>query len=68
MTTMSDLIDRVVEAMKATEFDCAGWQPDCLRELARVAIEAVRADEPVVHRPQPSADKLNGAFKRATTW
>ena len=39
---MSNLVDQVVEAMKATELDCASWDPDCLRELARAAIETVR--------------------------
>jgi hypothetical protein len=42
---MSDLVDCVVEAMKATELDCASCDPDCLRELARAAIEAVRAQD-----------------------
>jgi hypothetical protein len=43
--TLSDLVDRVVEAMKATELDCAGWHPDSLRKLARAAVEVVRVHE-----------------------
>ena len=42
---MSDLVDCVVEAMKATGLDCAEWHPDSLRELACAAIKAVRAHE-----------------------
>jgi len=42
---LSDLVDRVVEAMKATELDCAEWHPDSLRKLACVAVEVVRAHE-----------------------
>jgi hypothetical protein len=42
---MSNLVDRVVEAIKATELDCASWDPDCLRELARAAIEPARAQD-----------------------
>ena len=41
---MSRLVDSV-EAMKATELDYASWHPDCQRELARAAIEAVRAHD-----------------------
>ena len=61
---MSDLVDRVVEAMKATDLDFAGWHQDCLRELACAAIEAVRSHGP--QRSPPGPDKLNDAFKRAT--
>jgi hypothetical protein len=43
--TLSDLVDRVVEAMKATGLDCAEWHPDSLRRLARAAVGAVRAHE-----------------------
>ena len=42
---MSDLVDRVVEAMKATELECAEWHPDSLRKLACAAVEVVRAHE-----------------------
>jgi hypothetical protein len=42
---MSDLVDRVVEAMKATELRIGPWHPNYLRELACAAIEAVRAHE-----------------------
>ena len=43
--TLSDLVDRVVEVMKATELKCGPWHPDYLRELACAAIGAVRAHE-----------------------
>ena len=43
--TLSDLVDRVVEVMKAAELKCDPWHPDYLRELARAAIGAVRAHE-----------------------
>jgi hypothetical protein len=42
---MSDLVDRVVEAMKATELKIGPWHPDYLRELACAAIQTVRAHE-----------------------
>jgi hypothetical protein len=42
---LSDLVDRVVEAMKATGLDCAEWHPDSLRRLARAAVGVVRAHE-----------------------
>jgi hypothetical protein len=50
---MSGLVDRVVEAMKATELDCVRWDSNCLRELASAAIEAVRAHELAPRWPQP---------------
>jgi hypothetical protein len=43
--TLSDLVDRVVEAMKATGLYCAEWHPDSLRKLACAAVETVRAHE-----------------------
>ena len=42
---MSDLLDRVVEAMKATGLNCAEWHPESLRKLAGAAVEAVRTHE-----------------------
>ena len=62
---MSDLVDRVVEALKATELDYVSWHPDCQRELALAAIEAVRANN-TPRRLDPTPDKINEAFKRAT--
>jgi hypothetical protein len=62
--TMSDLVDRVVESMQAAEL-C--WlAPGLFTELARAAIEAVRTYEPVPRRSQPSPDKFNDAFDKAT--
>ena len=42
---MSDLVDRVVEAMKATKLDCAERHPEGLRKLACAAVGAVLAHE-----------------------
>ena len=39
---MSDLVDRVINAMKAADPDCADRHPDDLCDLAAVVIEAVR--------------------------
>jgi len=64
---MSDLVDRVVEAMKATELKIGPWHPNYLRELACAAIEAVRAHEKttlelagVGLRPEPQVDQQAG--------
>jgi len=72
---MSDLVDRVAEAMKATELDCAGWDPDCLRELARAAIEAVRTQDMANAEPAPAdqqagqhPEELHDPFSRRGVW
>jgi hypothetical protein len=61
---MTELVDQVTAALRASKLECTGRNTDSLRELAHAAIEAMRAHEP--RRPQPSPDKLNEAFERAT--
>ena len=64
---MNDLVDRVVEAMKATELKIGPWHPNYLRELACAAIETVRAHEKtalelagVELRPESQVDQQAG--------
>jgi hypothetical protein len=61
---MSDLVSPVIEAIKATELDCACWPDETLRELAQAAIIGVRMYD-ARRRPDPTPDKINEAFKRA---
>lgn len=49
---MSEMVKRVVAAMRATDLDCAGWDADTLAELARAAIAAMR---------EPTDDMLSAA-------
>jgi len=56
---MSNLVDQVVEAMKATKLDCARWDPNNLRELARAAIETVRAQDLANTEPAPTAQQTS---------
>ena len=72
---MSKLVDQVVEAMKATELDCASWDPDCLRELARAAIKTVRAQDLANTEPAPTdqqtsehSEKLHDPPSRSGVW
>ena len=73
--SMSKLVDQVVEAMKATELDCASWDPDCLRELARAAIETVRAQDLANTEPTSTyqqtgqhSEELHDPFPRSGVW
>jgi hypothetical protein len=50
----------------ATELDWSGCHTDALRKLASTAIEAVRAHN-ARRRPDPTPDKINEAFERATS-
>jgi len=69
---MSDLVDHVIEAIKATDLDCADWHADSLRDLAAVAIEAVRAYD--LEHPEPDqrteqrSEELHDPFAGAGLW
>lgn len=39
---MSEMVERVIAAMVATECDCASWARGPLEEIARAAIAAMR--------------------------
>ena len=57
---MSDLVDHVVEAMKAPELECGPWHPNYLRELACAAIKAVGAYDLANSESDPKVDQKTG--------
>jgi len=69
---MSDLVDRVINAMKAADPNCADRHPDDLCDLAAVVIEAVRAYD--LEHPEPDqqteqcSEELHDPFAGAGLW
>jgi hypothetical protein len=72
---MSNLVDEVSAAMKATKLDCARWDPNCLRELARAAIKTVHAQNLANTEPAPTdqqtsehSEELHDPPSRSGVW
>jgi hypothetical protein len=72
---MSNLVDQVGAAMKATKLDGARWDLNYLRELARAAIKTVRAQDLANTEPAPTdqqtsehSEKLHDPPSRPGVW
>ncbi len=64
---MSEMVDKIIEAMKATGCDCVMWDREPLEEVARAMIEAMRA-VPDVCYDHYRCDKLWRELNSTEVW